>query len=84
MKFTLEIFIEDGFNCELSGNILDIVLFRFFHFGVDYSKSSKLLHIVIQNYKKTYFIGFWFDKKHFSDYFSYYKDSKNYKTFFLL
>jgi hypothetical protein len=64
---SLEIIKERGFNSDLTGNIIDIVLFRVLHIGMDYRNS--LFHVVFQYPQKTYFFNIWFSKKRAKDYF---------------
>jgi hypothetical protein len=83
MKATLEIFKERYFNSDLTGNTFDIVLGKTFHFGLDYSNSSKLVHIVFQTKERTYFLGIWFNKSSFEEYFQGYRLTETYRTIFL-
>jgi hypothetical protein len=76
MIFSLEVFKEKGFNPDLTGNIVDLVLFRIFHLGLDYK--NYLFHLVFQYPNKTYFLNIWFSKKRAKDYFYRLENSTTY------
>lgn len=67
MIFTIEKFLEKGFNTDLTLNDFGIVLSQKYQLG--FSKIPQGINCTIQNPNKTYFLTLWFTKARAKEYF---------------